>query len=68
MVFIILATMFALLYGGLIEYLQSHFFNRTGDIVDLMADVVGGFIGAFFSPTLQLLLYHQILKKIRKHD
>lgn len=43
---IIFVTLLALVYGGCIEILQSEFFNRTGDLYDLFADVLGGFSGA----------------------
>lgn len=34
------------LYGGLIEILQEHFFvNRSSDILDFFADIVGGLAG-----------------------
>ncbi|MDR3309323.1 MAG: VanZ family protein [Tannerella sp.] len=43
---VILVTMLAFVYGGMIELLQSNCFNRTGDPFDLLADVLGGFLGA----------------------
>ena len=43
---IFLSTMLAFVYGGVIEIVQSKFFDRTGDYVDLIADVLGGFFGA----------------------
>lgn len=41
------------IYGGLIEVLQQHFFNRSGDILDLLADVFGAIIGCLLYPTLK---------------
>ena len=49
---IILSTLMAFAYGGIIEILQSKFFNRSGDLYDLIADVLGGFLGAMIYPTL----------------
>ena len=43
---IVLSTLQAFIYGGLIEILQNEFFNRTGDWYDLLADTLGGFCGA----------------------
>jgi VanZ family protein len=48
---ILLSTLMVFVYGGLIEILQDNFFNRKGDVYDLIADVVGGFVGAMFFPT-----------------
>jgi VanZ family protein len=52
----------AFVYGGLIEILQNNFFNRTGDLYDLIADISGGFTGAMIYPTI-LRLYDMIFKK-----
>lgn len=43
----------AFLYGGLIEILQQHFFNRSGDILDLLADVTGAVIGCVVYPIVK---------------
>jgi VanZ family protein len=48
---IFLSTLLVFVYGGLIELLQDNFFNRHGDLHDLIADVIGGFVGAMFFPT-----------------
>jgi VanZ family protein len=58
---ILLSTLVAFLYGGLIEVLQSRFFNRTGDLYDLTADVLGGFAGAMTYPTL-LRIYRKAFR------
>ncbi len=47
-----LATLLAVFYGGLIEILQNRFFNRTGDVYDLAADILGGFTGAIIYPAI----------------
>jgi VanZ family protein len=61
---ILLSTLLAFAYGGLIEILQSKFFNRTGDLYDLMADIAGGFAGAMAYPAI-LKLYGLIFRKNR---
>ena len=48
--FILSATFLAFIYGGTIELLQQNYFHRTGDWYDLLADVLGGFIGALLCP------------------
>jgi VanZ family protein len=47
---ILLSTLLTFIYGGLIEILQSKFFNRTGELFDLIADIAGGFVGAMIYP------------------
>ena len=47
---IILSTFQAFLYGGVIEFLQNEFFNRTGDLYYLMADTLGWLLGAVTYP------------------
>ena len=59
---ILLSTLLAFAYGGLIEILQSSFFNRTGDLYDLIADILGGFMGAIAYPTI-LRLVKKIIRK-----
>ncbi|MDB5131273.1 MAG: hypothetical protein JWR02_1022 [Mucilaginibacter sp.] len=45
---IIIFTLFAILYGGIIELLQNYVFTwRTGDWADLFADSVGAMMGTF---------------------
>jgi VanZ family protein len=61
---ILWASLLALLYGGLIEILQSRFFHRTGDVYDLVADILGGFLGAIIYPTL-VKIYGKTLKKYK---
>ena len=59
---ILLSTLLAFLYGGLIEILQSEFFNRSGDFYDLVADILGGFCGAMIYPTILRLIKPGIKK------
>jgi VanZ family protein len=61
---ILLSTLLVFIYGGLIEILQSKFFNRAGDLYDLVADLLGGFVGAMIYPTL-LRIYSKIFKKYK---
>lgn len=53
---ILLSTLLAFAYGGLIEILQGKFFGRSGDVYDLVADILGGFFGAMFYPTVLRLI------------
>lgn len=48
-----IAIGFSFLYGGLIEILQHYFFNRGGDVLDLLADVAGGVAGCILFPTVK---------------
>ncbi|MDR0573077.1 MAG: VanZ family protein [Tannerella sp.] len=50
---ILLSTLLAFVYGGLIEILQNEFFDRTGDFYDLTADILGGFTGAIIAPAIR---------------
>ena len=52
----LIAILVALIYGGGIEILQANFFNRSGDVWDLVADVSG---------RLSVLSY---CKKIHPHE
>lgn len=45
-----IAILVALGYGGLIEILQHYFFNRGGDVWDLLADIAGGVAGCICYP------------------
>lgn len=45
----------SLLYGGLIEILQYSFFNRGGDVWDLLADIAGAAAGCLLYPTARKL-------------
>ena len=47
---IIFCTLLAFVYGGIIEILQTKYFNRSGEIYDLIADVTGGFLGSIIYP------------------
>lgn len=40
-------------YGGVIEILQYHVFNRSGDLLDLAADVAGGFAANLCYPLIK---------------
>jgi VanZ family protein len=40
----------AVFYGGFIEILQDKFFNRQGDIIDVIADTIGGIVGTLVYP------------------
>lgn len=40
-------------YGGMIELLQHYVFNRSGDVLDLAADVAGGFAGNLCYPVIK---------------
>ena len=59
---ILLSTLLAFVYGGLIEILQSKFFNRSGEILDLIADILGAFTGAMIYPTI-IRLFRRIFKR-----
>jgi len=59
---ILLSTLMAFVYGGLIEILQSKFFNRSGEVFDLIADILGAFTGAMIYPTI-LRLFRRIVKR-----
>lgn len=50
-----IAIGFSFLYGGLIEILQHYFFNRGGDVWDLLADVTGGVTGCLLFPAVKKL-------------
>lgn len=52
-----IAIAVAFVYGGTIELLQHYFFNRSGDVWDLTADVVGGIAGCFCYPVVKRLLW-----------
>jgi Predicted integral membrane protein len=56
---ILLSTLLAFAYGGFLEIIQSNFFNRNGDMYDLIADMLGGFFGAIAYPTI-LRLFNKI--------
>ena len=51
---ILISILVITIYGGLIEYLQQHFFtNRSGDYMDLIADVLGGLTAIALYPWLK---------------
>lgn len=41
------------IYGGIIELLQHYLFNRSGDLWDLSADILGGLAGYFCYPVVK---------------
>ena len=49
----LIAILVALIYGGGIEILQANFFNRSGDVWDLVADVSGGIAGCLCYPIVK---------------
>jgi len=49
----ITAVCIAFVYGGIIELLQQYCFNRSGDVADLLADVVGAIAGCLVYPLLK---------------
>lgn len=58
-----IAIGFSFLYGGLIEILQHYFFNRGGDVWDLLADVAGGVTGCLLFPTVKKIEARFLHKK-----
>lgn len=51
---VIVAIALIAIYGGLIEYLQQNYFiNRSGDYVDLAADILGGLLAIIMYPWLK---------------
>ncbi len=55
------SSFISFLYGGMIELLQQHFFNRSGDVWDLVADVLGAIVGCWVYPRLK-----RIVRKVRE--
>ena len=49
---IFLSTFLVFVYGGIIEIVQSEFFNRAGEYQDVLADVLGGLSGALTCPAI----------------
>lgn len=39
-------------YGGIIEWLQHAYFSRTGDMIDWLADLLGGMLGILLYKTI----------------
>lgn len=48
----IIATCFCILYGGLIEILQMNYFQRSGDPLDELANLLGACAGCLLSAFL----------------
>ncbi|MDR0981912.1 MAG: VanZ family protein [Culturomica sp.] len=44
------AVAVAFIYGGVLEILQEHYFKRSGDIYDLIADFLGAIVGCLAYP------------------
>ncbi len=44
-------------YGGVIEILQHFYFDRGGDVWDLLADVTGSIAGCLCYPFIKCLLH-----------
>jgi VanZ family protein len=66
---VLITVLLIAMYGGAIEYLQQHYFtNRSGDYVDLAADVFGGIAAIILYPWLKkqkdLLLNRKPFNKI----
>ncbi len=55
----LIACIYTLVYGGLIEILQFFFFNRSGELYDWIADFVGALIACLCYP----LISHALLLK-----
>lgn len=55
----------AFVYGGTIELLQHYFFNRSGDVYDLLADMAGAIAGCLCYPLFTRLLTHRKQRKAR---
>lgn len=51
-----LAILLVFIYGGTIEILQYHFFNRSGELWDLLADFGGGIAGCLCYPLSRRIL------------
>lgn len=56
---------FALVYGGLIEVMQSSFFERSGDWADLAADVTGSIAGCLLYP---FIIQHISKRKLKNNS
>jgi VanZ family protein len=50
---LLLTSLSAFGYGGLIELLQSSCFHRSGELLDLAADLAGGIAGAVCYPAIR---------------
>lgn len=43
---VIVVVLFAILYGILMEFMQSYFFSgRNFDVLDILANIIGSFVG-----------------------
>ncbi|PXX95221.1 VanZ family protein [Marinifilum breve] len=51
---ILITVLLVTTYGGAIEYLQQHYFtNRSGDYIDLAADILGGVVAIIIYPWIK---------------
>lgn len=48
-----IAIFVSFVYGGGIEILQDYYFDRSGDIWDLVADILGGITGCICYPLIK---------------
>ena len=52
----LIACIYTVVYGGLIEILQDYFFNRSGEIYDLLADFAGAVVACLSYPMILHIL------------
>ena len=52
---LLIVVLTALGYGGFIEIMQQYYFNRSGEIMDLGADLVGAMLGCCFYPFVRYI-------------
>jgi hypothetical protein len=51
---ILIIVFLVAVYGGAIEYLQQNYFiNRSGDYMDLAADILGGIVAILLYPWIK---------------
>lgn len=46
---VMISTMLAIFYGAAIEFFQSFFPGRSAEAMDLLADAIGSFLGAYIA-------------------
>jgi len=63
---VLFSTFQAFVYGGVIEILQDKFFNRTGELYDLIADTLGGLCGALVYPVIFKLINERFISVFNK--
>ncbi len=52
----LVACLYTVVYGGLIEILQYYFFNRSGEVYDLLADFIGAVVACLCYPMILRIL------------